>query len=211
MFNLLNQPKTKGSIILVFVILISLVLVISVILLTINSKKSSQSANIEPPVYIQTDIKNNPNFKAYLETKIGQTTEKQIQSLPNRKDVKPLPDNTTEYSFPSSYSHLDNTAVTQNQLLIFKKVITALPNTPLPTISSYTDQYGRPDSEFTGSVNYGRFAKTYIYASKGFAIVGNPNTNEVYEIQTFLPTSVGEYVKRWGQDLKKYPEEPQGE
>ncbi|MBI4038670.1 hypothetical protein HY384_01790 [Candidatus Daviesbacteria bacterium] len=210
MFNLFGRSKTT----IILILLLFTFSAIMIIYLLINPVKKPANKilnNIEPPVYIQADIKNNPNFKVYLETKVGQTTEEQISSLPGRKSINTLPNNTTEYLFTSPYSHLDNVAITQNRLLIYKKVITILPNTPLPMISAYTNQYGPPDSEYTGSLNHGRVAKTYVYASKGFAIVGNPNTDEVYEIQTFIPLSVDEYLRLWGQDIKKYPDEPQGE
>lgn len=191
-------------------LLLFLVLIFSLIYLFINKDFNNQGIKpiSEPELIYKEGIKSEEAFKPYLNTSIGQTTDTQITSLPNIKSINPLPNGNTQYLFPSKYSHLNNEIVTKDNKVVFKKIITVVPEQPAPQISSYITKYGSPDSEHTGSKQYGRFIKTYIFASKGFALVVNFPTGEVYEIHTFLPTTVDDYLNNWGDDIKQYKEEP---
>jgi hypothetical protein len=68
-------------------------------------------------------------------------------------------------------------------------------------ISDFKKKLGEPEKEASGSRYYGPYFKTYIYAGQGFAAIGNPNTDTVFEIQQFKPMSVDDYVTQYGSDI----------
>lgn len=145
----------------------------------------------------------------YLQTTVGKTTDAQIQLLGNIKDKKTLPDGSTQYLRPSVNASLDNIIITKNGTVAFEKAITVNTLYEHPKISDYIATFGKPEAELEGSQTYGKFEKTYVYTSKGFAVVANPFTEEVDEIQTFAPMSVEAYLSTWGTDIKPEQENPE--
>lgn len=71
------------------------------------------------------------------------------------------------------------------------------------TFEPLTATLGQPEKTAPGSKFYGYHMNTYIYASKGIVFIGNPNINEVFEIQSFTPMSVEEYINNYGQDISE--------
>lgn len=139
----------------------------------------------------------------YLRTQIGKTTSQDIEKLPNIKDKKDLGNGQTEYNLNSPVQPRDDKIVTNNDVAVFERVVTRKENSKLPKISEYTSKYGTPEKEITGHKYYGDFEKTYIYASKGIAIIGNPFTDELDEVQTFKSMTVDEYLKLWGSEIQE--------
>lgn len=140
--------------------------------------------------------------KAYSTIKIGETTNEQLKQLPELKGEH-VKGNQTEFSFKSA-RYNDNIVITENGVVVFKKVITIDPQTwQHPPLSSYLNAYGTPEAEFTGSSAYGSRFKTYVYPSKGLAFIGNPTPDELYEIQVFEPTTLEQYRSKWGQDINE--------
>lgn len=184
-----------------------LLFIFSLVFINLGSQKEPKKS-IEPPLVFKNQAEAAPYFPSYINTRINKTTEQEISSYPNRKDRRDLSNGYAQYFFPSGDLSKDNTVITKNNVAVFKNAISVLPNSwEHPDVSVYIAQYGKPDAEFVGSVAYGRFAKTLIYATGGFAVIFNPSTNEVFEIQSFLPTTVEQYLESWGSDIKNYKEE----
>lgn len=142
------------------------------------------------------------SLSPYLQTTIG-SEEKNLESFPGFKSKAPRSKNETQYTFSSPILLYDNTIVTDQGKVIYEKAITVDPGYTHPTISSYESRFGKPELVVKGSKTYGEFAKTYIYSQKGFALIGNPFTDEVYEIQQFKPMTVEEYMVLWGKDIDR--------
>lgn len=142
--------------------------------------------------------------KTYSAIKIGETTSEDIKKLPELKSEQ-VKGNLTEFSFKSARFN-DNTVITENNIVVFKKIITIDPDTwQHPPLSSYLSAYGSSEAEFTGSNLYGPVFKTYVYPSKGLAFIGNPFPDELYEIQVFEPTTLEVYRSKWGTDINETP------
>lgn len=109
----------------------------------------------------------------------------------------------TTYSLPSSINLLPNEIQVENGVVVFERIIT--PKDPtLPgfsKISDLTQPLGKPQQTINGSKTYGSYVVTYVYAEKGIAILGNPNTDIVYELHLFKPTTPTLYKETYGKDL----------
>ena len=97
-------------------------------------------------------------------------------------------------------------------MAIYEKdlLLDASSNSPLK-MSDVTSKYGQPEEIVNGSNFYGYGVSTYIYADKGFAVIGNANADKVYELQTFLPMSIDQYKSQYGQDLNSNYSQPDKE
>lgn len=115
------------------------------------------------------------------------------------------------YSLNSKNPLRTDQIITQNEKIVFERVyIPEDPNDPNHLlISAMIAKYGQPEKIIQGSKLWGPFMNTYIYNNTGMAFIGNPNTNEVYELQNFTPLSLDEYIKRYGDDIDETP--PGGE
>lgn len=65
-------------------------------------------------------------------------------------------------------------------------------------IIAYTDPYGPAERIIKGSF-YGTDTSVYIYASQGFAFIGNDQSGYVLEQQTFYPMTVDEYLQKFSE------------
>ncbi|MBI2022342.1 hypothetical protein HYS97_00620 [Candidatus Daviesbacteria bacterium] len=90
-------------------------------------------------------------------------------------------------------------------LVIFERI--RLPENPsqigYSTISSFKVQFGQPEKTIKGSKFYGPLFETLIYSSKGVTIIGNPFTDEIFEVQRYTPTSIEDYINRYGEDIEE--------
>lgn len=186
------------------------ILIIVAILAIINSGKPKQEPSRQP---IQT-FSPGPTARASvkpgqqtssptLTTNIGQTTNQEVDEMSSIESKTVLAEGKIEYKLKSTSQLVGHVIVTQDNVVVFEKAKQIETNLNLAKTSLYFATYGQPEAEATGSKLYGNFEKTYIYASKGFAILVNPFTNEVDELQVFLPTTVDQYQKEWGQDISE--------
>lgn len=67
-------------------------------------------------------------------------------------------------------------------------------------LDSFLEEYGKPDGEFWGEYKTVGF-KTYVFLKKGVALVANPNGGAVVQIWYFKPTTMAEFLSKWGQEL----------
>jgi hypothetical protein len=141
---------------------------------------------------------------------VGKTTQSEIEQAPGIKAITELPDTKKQYSFASVRVDRDNIVITQNGIVVFSRTLTELRDHKLPNLNEFKTVYGEPEKEIEGSRYYGRIHKTYIYASRGIAIIANPYSNEIYELHNYGPMSVDQYVQTWGEDIKSYKDEPTG-
>lgn len=195
----------------VIALLLFILAVLSVIIYVLGFIKKPAPSRFEPPIiYNPTVLPTQPTLKSrvspYLKTLPGKTSEQEVLVLKNFKTKNVLPNNSTEYLFHSPRGSLrDDIVIIQNSVVIFERAITVDKTTRKhPAISDFIKLYGNPEKELQGSDHYGEFEKTYIFSSKGFTIIGNPFTDEVDEIQIYLPITTDQYISLWGSDIKPY-------
>lgn len=161
------------------------------------------------PFYKSSSNSTTQKIYSLQKTIINNTKDSEIQGLPDVIKTETLPNNTKEYllNSPASLSR-PNKIITQNGIVRYEQIITDETNpasVTYATISRYKNVFGNPEKAIKGSRYYGSFMNTYIYASRGFALIGNPYTDEVFEVQTFVPTIVDKYIENYGQDIDLMP------
>ena len=67
------------------------------------------------------------------------------------------------------------------------------------TVSEVIAKYGEPAKKTYSYYSDGAF--TYIYPSRGLALIVNEDLDVVFEEQCFIPMSLEEYMQTWGKDL----------
>lgn len=190
--------------------LILVILVVVIFLSRLNQKPARPTPNNLP--VIQSSLKptqsplitNNPLYP-YLTTKINQTGEGELQSLPNFKTKSVGADGTSQYLYSSDFNNRDDLIIVNQGVVVFERRITRVENDKLPLLSDFSSKYGPAAVEKFGPIFYGDFVKTYVYPDKGFALVANPYLKEVGEVQTFVPMTAEQYLNTWGKELKDQP------
>lgn len=149
-------------------------------------------------------------FSPFQKTVIGNTTEQAVVSTIKISTKEVLPDGSTKYQMPSVNPLQPDEIISKNGVVVYEKTSTFTnADGGFPSMASFAQVFGKPDEEIQGSAFYGPFAKTYIYATKGFALIANPNTDEVYEVQRFLPQSAASYKSVYGKDINPTPPGPE--
>lgn len=197
MYQLLWKYKLLGFALFLFFIFI---IITAATLSSRNNAPSPLSGPTITPVPVDIQKQGTKILSPYLKTSINKTNDAQVNQLPGLKS-KSTSGTTTTYHFESLNLLRDNSIITNGTMVIYERAVTFDSNYIHPLISEYTNKYGPPEAEFEGSKQYGKFRKTYVYASKGFAFIANPYTEEIDEIQTFQPMTIDEYKKLWGEDI----------
>lgn len=131
---------------------------------------------------------------------IDQITIANITSSPNLKQTENLEDGSTRYRLYSPLSARDDIAIFKDNQLLFYRQVKLDSDQTLPTITGYKLKYGEPQHQLLGSSFYGSGATLLLYTAQGRAVIGNTNTNEIYEEQTFKSTDLNGYLSQFGND-----------
>lgn len=189
-------------------LLIAALLVIGILIFLIVTIIPQKNTKSIPPIPIFNRPSPTPSarlIKPYdqLKTLIGITKEEQLPNFSNFKNKTTLPDNKVQYNYESLLPSRNDIVITDNGVAVFERLVTVTSNYEHPRLSHFRSKYGEAEREIAGSTHYGALEKVYIYASRGFALVANPFTEEVDEIHYFLPTAIDKYISAWGQDIKE--------
>lgn len=179
------------------ILMIVATIVVLLVLIVLGSTILIQKPSVPVPTPSPTTTKLHP----FLMIEVGRSIPSDLTSRPNFKNKISLDKDTLQYSFNSLIQDRANLIITRDDKAIFERAITLEGDSKHPQLSDYKQRLGEPDAELEGSKFYGQFEKTYVYASKGFALVGNPFTGEIDEIQTFIPTTTEGYLSQWGEDI----------
>ncbi len=183
--------------------IIPLLFFVIMVTLIFSSNESNQFSSPQPKVNPTTNpypsaLPNSSNIK------MREEMEGDVEKRPGLLNKENLPDNTTRYTFTSQNSDRSNIIIVKGtEEILFQRAITP-PQFPVK-ITNYTNVHGSAKWIFKGSNFYGSEAQTYIYPDLGFAYIGNPKTNGVLELHTFQPTTVEEYVSKYGDDILAQP------
>lgn len=216
-FFLLIQRFKLLTLMLLTVIILSAILVLMYFLGAKTQPKPILQTETVPQPSAQSEIlfqipqSSVKYFVPFVKTNINQRLSEDISTTPTFKKSAALSEEQTQYLFSSPYLSRDNEVIAKNGVAIFKRLVVVSDDPDFKTdISSYREKYGTPEAEFIGSAYYGDSVQTYIWASKGLAIIFYPYTGEVLEIQSFSPTPIEEYKKLWGTDITTYNKGPSG-
>lgn len=166
-------------------------------LITLNRQSTKQPQSPRPIIY------QSPLPSAHLTdlqiSEIGITTPQDLISKYPGANKQTLESGDQEFSISSTFDARPNEVIFRDNRAVFERTV-ALQDKAL-TISSLIARLGQPEKVAPGSSFYGYHMNTYIYATKGSAFIGNPNTDEVFELQSFVPSNVEEYIRNYGQDI----------
>lgn len=187
--------------------LIVLVMLVIIAIFYVLSRPTSQPTP-QKTIIIPTAIPNPQATPVSPLQKViigGEANRDALTQLPNAQAEK-LSNGAIQYKFPSALLSRKNLIVVDgNNKYAFERIILTgdTSTEEFKKLSDYANIYGQPDKIVDGSNYYSLYFTTYVYASKGFTIIGNLNTNEAYEVQTYSPMSVENYIKYFGEDTPK--------
>lgn len=151
-------------------------------------------------------------FSSFQKTVIGKTPEQEIALLKAVLKKETIAGDQTRYTLLSVNPQQDDEIITKNGVVVFEKTSTFTNNDGgFPKFSPIKNLYGKEEMALQGHPYYGPFAVTYIFAYRGFAVVVNPNTDNIYEVQRFTPLSIDSYLKIYGSNLSLTPPQPRPE
>ncbi len=197
----------NGLLLLLGIVIVLVVSVLIVALLSGMRRNSTTSTPTNVPGGSSTQHKISPTQKTIIE----KTTKNEVEDLPGIIGKATLSDGATRYTFSSPLISRKNEVIVKDNQVIFERILVpeSSKDPGYVRISQYEKEYGKPQQTIRGSRFYGNLIRTYIYANKGFALIGNPITDEVFEIHTFNPTTVENYIQEFGEDIDK--DAPAGE
>lgn len=151
-----------------------------------------------------------PKASEIQKTTIGRTTEQDVEQLPERIEKTENPDGSSTYTFTSPLTARPERIITKNDRVVFESILT--PESPnavgYSTVDEYSSQYGQPEAVLQGSKFYGWHMHVLVYATKGFSLIVNPFTQEIFEVHVYQPMSTDNYVKYYGDDVSPNSEPP---
>lgn len=166
---------------------------------------SSTNRGMAPPTAYPTPtiVPLNPNTlpgKLIEEQKavIGQTTEDQLRNMPSFEKEEISPEGKS-FIFTSPFaSRVNSVSTNQVGIAIFERIILLDDEAPIKTtFSQIKTLLGSEEAIVEGSSFYGKAVNTYIYSSRGIAVLANPYTDYVYEVNVFQPMSTADYISRY--------------
>lgn len=196
MINVLKNNKKITLAVILLILIIGLLLIIK--LRGINSGDDLPESAVKAQKQI-TNITN--SVSPFLKSTISVTNEKELERISTFKNSSRLQNGETEYYFSSPLIDRDDLIVIKQGKVIYERAITVDQNFIHPKLEQYLTVLGEPEALFANSKSYGEGFVTYVWSSQGIAIIANPNTFEVFEVQMFKPSSLDEYKRDWGQDI----------
>lgn len=137
-----------------------------------------------------------------------------LELLEKQKDYlskEIVDENNQKFSFKSEILPRPNIVlVSPDSKVLFERLILPSDRKSLgyATLSEIKTKRGEAERVIKGSKFYDWAIETHIYASKGFAVIVNPKTNEVYEMHFFNPSSIEVYIQTYGEDLNPQASPP---
>jgi len=113
-----------------------------------------------------------------------------------------LPSGSTQYTYTSDNPDRPNIIILKDGVNIFQR--TPFTDT---TMSDNTNFYGQPDYVAKGSQFWGPQVMTYIYLSRGIALVGDSSKDQLFEQIIFQPGTIDQF-KQYDTDMIGKPQKP---
>lgn len=193
----------KNVIILGSLVVVSTVVFFYIVFLSTTTTPSPSPVNpIPTPLQINSEVPKSFAFSPFQKTKIGITSEEEVKKLSVVK-VEKINADTTKYTVSSVDPLLFDEIIIHNNKVIYEKTSTLTQLTGgYPFISEFVEKFGDPEEEILGSTSHGQFATIYLYPKSGFVLIGNKQTDRVYEVQRFTPMTLDQYKTIYGSEIK---------
>lgn len=206
--NTINNFFPNKGVLILFGIAILLVILVLTLALSGVSRNSENNNSFSPtptPLIAQGGLSTEQKIAPTQKSIIEKSTVEEIENIVSVENKSTLPNGSIRYTFTSPLMLRKNEVIVQNNRVIFERILVPeSSNDPgYVTISEYKGQYDQPQRVITGSHFYGHHVETYIYADKGFTLIGNPFTDEVFEIHVYIPTTVENYIEQYGEDIEE--------
>ncbi len=205
MFNQLTQNKQLLAPLGIGILLVLILIVFAIFLLPGSvPQQSTISPTPTPYPSLSGSVKNN-RYAKNQKTTITETTRVEIEKRTDVEQKIALSEGRIKYSLTSPLVTRKNEIITQNGKVIFERILIPEKRSDpgYVTISEYKALFGKPEEEIQGSQYYGELYHALIYASKGFTLIGNTNTDEVFEVQVYEPMTVEGYIQTFGEDIEE--------
>ncbi len=204
-----NKPVL---IILGITFLLAVIVMIMAISSLFSPSHKNSPENIPTPTLVP--YTRDPNgqfiFTPLQRTVINKTTDKEIQEK-NHVISKSRLGEITSYIVTSNTIGQTDEIRTKNGVVIFESINIFNKKTGSypPKVSVYQKEFGQPEKILKSVSPLGIYISAYIYASDGFTLFVNHNTNTVYVVQRFTPMSLAAYEKTYADYIQPAPEYPQ--
>lgn len=200
------QNKQAIILLAIAVLLVLFVFVVVIInALTPSSQEKTINLPSPTPITYTRDVEGNFRFTPLSKTQIGQTT---LEDMKKRDDIisQSTENGITTFSLESATTGQVDEVKTQRGIVVSETthIFNLEVGTP-PKASIYEKEYGRPELILPSVSLLGKHISAYIYATKGFTLFVNPNTETVYMIQRFTPMSLAQYQTQYGEYVKEAP------
>ncbi len=162
------------------------------------------------PIPYNRDNQGNFTLTPLQKTIINKTLEKEVVE---RETIlnKSLRGTETVYEVPSATEEQTDEIGVRDGIVIYESINIfnkKVGNYP-PKATVYEKEFGRPEKILRSVSPLGSHISAYIYATEGFTLFVNHNTNTVYEIHRYTPMTVEEYEKQYAEYLQPAPAYPQ--
>lgn len=202
--NILTNTNT-GNIAIIFGIAVLLVVIVIILLISIlfRTESTKTNQNIYPtPASINEPWKKYP-FTPLQKTSVGLTTDAYIKKKYKVINEELMTDGSIKYKVESVTPTKYDEIRTKNGVVIFEKTrVFTIKFGDLKLLSYYENIFGKPQDIQDNIKLYGWNTSAYIFAGKGFTLIVNRFTNEVYEVQRYTPVSVQEYKTTYAEFLE---------
>ncbi len=191
---------SKKIVVISLLVVLFLSVFVIIFILSLITNNSTKNPNNTTPT--NTPLVS-PQISPLQKVSIGKTTDPEIADSLTITKTTTLPNGEIQYEIESQIVTRPEKIITNNGRAIYESVLIPVhsDNAGFTTFSDIKLAHGEPDITLTGSNFYGWYIENRIYSSKGFTVIGNPNTNEVFEIQMYLPMTHSEYLNRYGEDI----------
>lgn len=147
----------------------------------------------------KTTIVNDIPTSPLQKTTIGKTSDAEVAKRSDIIRKETLPSGAELYTIKSPLPLTEDEIYTKNGRVIFESTSIFTTNYgALPSLPEFEKTLGKPEEIVPQNKLYGWFSSAYIYPSKGYMLIANKFTYEVYEVERFVPMSLEDFKKEYG-------------
>ncbi len=190
----------------------TLILLFLIILISFKTMRLSSVIDFLPtptPVggySVNSRIPVNTPVSSLQKTLIYQTTEDEVKKRSDILSSDQIDQNTVRYEVRSVNPLAPDEIITNNGKVVFERTSTFTSDPGgLPKFSTFKSEFGEPDEIVYGNQNWDETIDSLIYFSKGFVLIGRQQTDEIFEILRFAPTTREDFFNKYGNYVKTLP------
>lgn len=161
------------------------------------------SPSPSPIESIQVNLVNRNKISVLQKSEIGKTTSAEVEGKYEVLKKQSIDNSSIKYFLKSTLYARPNEIVFKDGKASLERTI-LLNDDPIfkyPKSSELIQKFGSPKKVMQGSSFYGHNVKTYIYPDLGLAFIAEEGSENVFEIQTFVPLGFDGYMQKYGGDI----------